>query len=185
MGLFTIAHLPNPILTVLTLLWGWASCRLFLRYRNLYTLAMAHAILGISIAITIPGPVDHNMRVGLGYLTYNPNKFTHRSQMDQTVSTQAWVMADAPYASILAPCPAIEDSRQRSQYHVAPIEESRTLIEVRQAKKDCGQKQRRGASHAPFQQVLQPSAKEELFRNGDEEEGEDECAAELRQARPE
>ncbi len=95
-GLFTIAHLPNPILTVLTLLWGWASCRLFLRYRNLYTLAMAHAILGISIAITIPGPVDHNMRVGLGYLTYNPNKFTHRSQMDQTVSTQAWVMADAP-----------------------------------------------------------------------------------------
>ena len=95
-GLFTIAHLPNPILTVLTLLWGWASCRLFLRYRNLYALAMAHAILGISIAITIPGPVDHNMRVGLGYLTYNPNKFTHRSQMDQTISTQEWVMADAP-----------------------------------------------------------------------------------------
>jgi membrane protease YdiL (CAAX protease family) len=94
--LFTIAHLPNPILTVLTLLWGWASCKLFLHYRNLYTLAMAHAILGISIAITVPGPVDHNMRVGLGYLTYNPNKFTHRSQMDHTVSTQAWVMAEAP-----------------------------------------------------------------------------------------
>ena len=30
-----------------------------------YPLAMAHAILGITIAITIPGPVDHNMRVGL------------------------------------------------------------------------------------------------------------------------
>ena len=95
-GLFTIAHLPNPILTVLTLLWGWASCRLFLRYRNLYTLAIAHAIFGICVAITIPGPVDHNMRVGLGYLTYNPNKFTHRSQKDQTVSTHAWVMAEAP-----------------------------------------------------------------------------------------
>jgi hypothetical protein len=94
--LFTIAHLPNPILTVLTLLWGWASCRLFLHYRSLYTPAMAHAILGISIAITIPGPVDHNMRVGLGYLTYNPNKFTHRSQMDQTVSTKEWVVAEAP-----------------------------------------------------------------------------------------
>ncbi|MGD0522138.1 MAG: CPBP family intramembrane glutamic endopeptidase [Terracidiphilus sp.] len=95
-GLFVVAHLPNPILTVLTLLWGWASCRLFLHYRNLYTLAMAHAILGISIAITIPGPVDHNMRVGLGYLTYRANKFSHRSQKDQTVSTQAWVMAEAP-----------------------------------------------------------------------------------------
>jgi hypothetical protein len=96
MGLFVIAHLPNPILTALTLFWGWASCRLFLRYRNLYTLAIAHATLGITIAITVPGPVDHNMRVGLGYLTYNPNKFTHRSQIDQTVSTQAWVMAEAP-----------------------------------------------------------------------------------------
>jgi hypothetical protein len=95
-GLFVIAHLPNPILTVLTLLWGWASCRLFLHYRNLYSLAMAHAILGISIAITVPGPVDHNMRVGLGYLTYRANKFSHRSQKDQTVSTHAWVMAEAP-----------------------------------------------------------------------------------------
>ncbi|MGA3263257.1 MAG: CPBP family intramembrane glutamic endopeptidase [Terracidiphilus sp.] len=79
-GLFTVAHLPNPILTVLTLLWGLASCRLFLHYRNLYTLALAHAILGIGIAITIPGPVVHNMRVGLGYLTYRPNQHLHRSQ---------------------------------------------------------------------------------------------------------
>jgi membrane protease YdiL (CAAX protease family) len=68
--IFAVAHLPSPILTPVTLIWGFAACLLFLRYRNLYPLAMAHAILGISIAITIPGPVDHNMRVGLGYLTY-------------------------------------------------------------------------------------------------------------------
>jgi len=48
---------------------------------------------------------------------------------------------------------------------------------MRQPKEKRGQKQRRGASHAPFQQVLQPSAKEEFFRNGDEEEGEKKCAA--------
>jgi hypothetical protein len=47
-----------------------ASCLLFLRYRNLYPLALAHTILGITVAITVPGPVVHNMRVGLGYLTY-------------------------------------------------------------------------------------------------------------------
>jgi hypothetical protein len=69
-GLFALAHLPNPILTSVTLLWGFAACLVFLRYRNLYPLAMAHAILGITVAITVPGPVDHNMRVGLGYLTY-------------------------------------------------------------------------------------------------------------------
>lgn len=68
--LFAIAHVPNPILSPLTLLWGFAACLLFLRYRNLYTLAIAHAILGITVAMTIPGHIDHNMRVGLGYLTY-------------------------------------------------------------------------------------------------------------------
>jgi membrane protease YdiL (CAAX protease family) len=69
--LFALAHLPNPILTPVTLVWGLAACLLFLRYRNLYPLAMAHAIFGITIAITVPGPVDHNMRVGLGYLRYH------------------------------------------------------------------------------------------------------------------
>jgi hypothetical protein len=69
-GVFAAAHLPNPILTPITFLWGVAACLLFLRYRNLYPLAMAHAILGISIAVTVPGPVDHNMRVGTSYLTY-------------------------------------------------------------------------------------------------------------------
>jgi hypothetical protein len=36
-----------------------------------YPLALAHAVLGITVAITIPGPVVHNMRVGLGYLRYH------------------------------------------------------------------------------------------------------------------
>ncbi len=94
--LFALAHLPNPILTPITLLWGFASCLLFLRYRNLYPLALAHAILGICVAITIPGPVNHNMRVGLGYLTYRPYISHHLSQNDHIVSTNACVVADAP-----------------------------------------------------------------------------------------
>lgn len=69
-GLFAAAHLPNLILTVITLLFGMASCLLFVHYRNLWPLAAAHAILGITIAITVPGHVDHNMRVGYSYLTY-------------------------------------------------------------------------------------------------------------------
>jgi membrane protease YdiL (CAAX protease family) len=71
-GLFALAHLPNPVLTPATFIWGFAACLLFLHYRNLYTLAALHIIFGICIAITIPGPVDHNMRVGLSYLTYRP-----------------------------------------------------------------------------------------------------------------
>lgn len=67
---FALAHVPSAFLVPVTLLWGFAACLHFLRYRNLYPLALAHAILGITIAMTVPGPVVHNMRVGLGYLTY-------------------------------------------------------------------------------------------------------------------
>jgi len=70
--LFASAHLPNPILTPVTLLFALVACRLFLRYRSLYALALTHAILGITIAIVAPKPMIHNMRVGLGYLTYSP-----------------------------------------------------------------------------------------------------------------
>jgi hypothetical protein len=72
-GLFAIAHLPNPILTLITLVFGFASCWFFLHYRNLVPLVVAHAMLGICIGITIPASVDHNMRVGIGYLTYVDN----------------------------------------------------------------------------------------------------------------
>lgn len=78
-GLFAVAHLPNPLLTIVTLVLGLVSCLFFLRYRNLWSLAAAHAILGICIAITVPGPLDHNMRVGIGYLTY----------IDRTVLSQS------------------------------------------------------------------------------------------------
>ena len=94
--LFALAHLPNPILTPITIVWGLAACLLFLRYRNVYSLAISHAILGISLAITIPGPIDHNMRVGLGYLTYRPHHTHHRSHSDHIVSTEACVTAAAP-----------------------------------------------------------------------------------------
>ena len=69
-AMFSFAHLPSPILTSITFVWGWLACLLFLHYRNLYPLALTHAILGITIAVTLPGPVTRNMRVGLGYLTY-------------------------------------------------------------------------------------------------------------------
>jgi hypothetical protein len=70
-GMFALAHLPNPILTPVTFIWGLCACFVFLRCRNVYPLAAAHAILGITVAVTIPGPVVHNMRVGLGYLRYH------------------------------------------------------------------------------------------------------------------
>ena len=88
-GIFAAAHLPSPILTVFTLIWGWIACAAFVRYRNLYPLALAHAVLGICVAVCLPGHVTHNMRVGLGYLTYGrTHGHHHRRVNDQTVSTR-------------------------------------------------------------------------------------------------
>jgi len=93
---FALVHLPNPILTPVTLLWGLVACFAFLRSRNIYPLAIAHAIFGICVTITVPATIHHNMRVGLGYLTYTPPPNVHLSQIDHSVSTDAWVIAEAP-----------------------------------------------------------------------------------------
>ncbi len=69
-GMFAIAHLPSPILVVAALIWGFIACMLFLRYRNVYLLAISHAILGIALGVTIPPQVDHEMLVGRRYVTY-------------------------------------------------------------------------------------------------------------------
>ena len=78
---FAGAHMPNPFLVPLTFIWGFAASSLFLRYRNIYPLMIAHAILGITIAMTVPGPVDHNMRVGLGYLRFNHRARPHEHRL--------------------------------------------------------------------------------------------------------
>jgi membrane protease YdiL (CAAX protease family) len=71
-AIFALAHLPNPILTPITLVWGAIACVLFLRYRNIYTLGLAHGIMGLCVAMTVPNSLHHHMRVGLGYLRYHP-----------------------------------------------------------------------------------------------------------------
>lgn len=72
-SVFALAHLPNPILTPLTLIWGLTACLVFIRSRNVYPLAIAHAIFGICVAVTIPASILHNMHVGLGYIDYSPS----------------------------------------------------------------------------------------------------------------
>jgi membrane protease YdiL (CAAX protease family) len=72
--LFAIAHIPNPVLVPMTLVWGAATSLLYLRYRNLYALALAHGILGMGLAVCVPNSIHHHMRVGLGYLEYHPHQ---------------------------------------------------------------------------------------------------------------
>jgi len=70
-GLFALAHLPSPLLTVLSFLGATFFCEMFRRYRNIYPLGLIHAGLGLTIAASLPDPILHHMRVGLGYLMYH------------------------------------------------------------------------------------------------------------------
>jgi len=61
---FSLAHLPNWLLMVLTLVGGYASARVYLAYRNLYVLGLAHGILGFAIYLAVPDTISRHLYVG-------------------------------------------------------------------------------------------------------------------------
>jgi Type II CAAX prenyl endopeptidase Rce1-like len=69
--LFSLAHLPNPVLTVATLVGGLFFCEMFRRTRSIFPLGIIHAALGLALAETIPDHWMHHMRVGIGYLHFH------------------------------------------------------------------------------------------------------------------
>lgn len=66
-ALFTVAHLPNLALTLLTFMGALFFTEMFRRYRSIYPLGITHAILGITVAYTFPDHLMHHMRVGLSF----------------------------------------------------------------------------------------------------------------------
>lgn len=69
-AMFGLAHLPNPVLAPVTFLGGWLLSELYRRYRSVLPLGIAHGLVGLAIALSVPDQIHHHMRVGLGYLTY-------------------------------------------------------------------------------------------------------------------
>ncbi len=68
--LFAAAHLPSPLLTTFTLVGGLLFCEMFRRFRSIYPIGVVHAVMGLTVALTMPDSVLHHMRVGIGYLQY-------------------------------------------------------------------------------------------------------------------
>jgi membrane protease YdiL (CAAX protease family) len=69
--LFSVAHLPSPLLTTFTLIGGLLFCEMFRRFRSVYPIGVVHALMGLTIAFTMPDSLLHHMRVGIGYLQYH------------------------------------------------------------------------------------------------------------------
>jgi hypothetical protein len=68
--MFGGAHIPNPILMIATTFGGFILAEVFACHRNIYPLALAHAVGGFLIAALSPAALIHNMRVGPGYFFF-------------------------------------------------------------------------------------------------------------------
>ena len=72
-ALFALAHLPNTILTIVTIFAGLFFCEMFRHYRNIFPLGAVHAALGLTMAASFSDSLLHHMRVGIGYFSlYKP-----------------------------------------------------------------------------------------------------------------
>lgn len=65
--MFAVLHLPNPWLTLLTLIAGVLWAAVYQRIPNLFALSLSHALMSILLALALPAPLLRNLRVGFRY----------------------------------------------------------------------------------------------------------------------
>jgi len=68
--MFGAAHIPNVPLVMVTGLGGFALAEVFARHRNIWPLALVHAVGGYLVGAVVPDALLHHMRVGPGYFFY-------------------------------------------------------------------------------------------------------------------
>jgi len=63
-ALFSLVHLPNWFLMAVTFTGGYLSVRIYQRYRSLYVLGIAHALIAFTLFLAIPDSVSAHFLIG-------------------------------------------------------------------------------------------------------------------------
>ena len=68
--LFTVVHIPNPVLVPATFVWGTLATRLFEHRPSILAIALLQALLSSLLIWLTPAAWNHQFRVGPGYWAY-------------------------------------------------------------------------------------------------------------------
>jgi hypothetical protein len=61
---FSGIHTPNWFLIIVTLFAGFACAKIYLKFRNLYVLGLAHGVIGFLLYLCVPDTISHHLYVG-------------------------------------------------------------------------------------------------------------------------
>lgn len=64
---FSGAHLPNWFLMLVTYVAGFYCAKVYMKYRNLYFLGLAHGAIGFLLYLVVPDSISHHLLVGPGW----------------------------------------------------------------------------------------------------------------------
>lgn len=66
-AIFALLHLPNPWLTVATFVGGTVWAYVYQRAPNLLALGLSHALMSMTLALSLPPTTINSLRVGIKY----------------------------------------------------------------------------------------------------------------------
>jgi hypothetical protein len=67
-ALFSLVHLPNWFLMAVTLVLGYVCTRVYLRFRSLYVLGLAHGLVGFCLFLSVPDSISGHFLIGPRYV---------------------------------------------------------------------------------------------------------------------